>query len=492
MKQNSFMEGGSYGTRIADLYIVHNLAAVCGDSRHTYHAMPPVGWMNDPNGFNEAFGKFHLFYQFYPFGAAWDSMHWGHYTTQDFVKWKLEPTALAPDEQFDLGGCFSGSSIVKDGKMYLMYTSVSTDKQTQSIAVSEDGIHFVKLGEVISGSQLPKGCVKTDFRDPKVFKRGEFYYLLAGSMSEESEGMILLYRSPDLMNWEYVSTLRKDKRTTRGIYECPDLMEIDGTDVMIASPQGYETNDWRYENEQSSIYMLGKLDVEKGVFEKVYEDELDGGFDFYAPQTLRASDGRAIMIAWMQMWHRSFPTQKHGWAGSMTLPRELTLKEGRLYQCPVREIERYRWNPVRFTGVKIGNNTTLTKVSGTKIELLFTLDMGTANKVGIKLYQNDEHDARIYYDRDLDRVIFDRSRMGIEIAHDAKEKDASVRSVKVDVKDNMLSMRIFLDVLSCEVFLQNGERVMTGNVYSEGDGISFFAEGDGAKILNLEKYDIVV
>ncbi len=173
MKTNS-TAGGSYGTKIADLYIVHNLAAVGGNSRHTYHAMPPVGWMNDPNGFIEAFGKYHLFYQFYPYGPSWDSMHWGHYTTQDFIKWKLEPTALAPDGAHDGDGCFSGSSVIKDGKLYLLYTSVSGEKQTQSIAVSKDGVRFEKLGVVIPGDRLPKECLRTDFRDPKVFRRGGF------------------------------------------------------------------------------------------------------------------------------------------------------------------------------------------------------------------------------------------------------------------------------------------------------------------------------
>ncbi len=492
MKINTTPFGGSYGTKIADLYIVHNLAAVNGSNRHTYHAMPPVGWMNDPNGFNEAFGKYHLFYQFYPYGPSWDSMHWGHYTTQDFVKWKLEPTALAPDGPDDSDGCFSGSSVVKGGRLYLIYTSVLGDRQTQSLAVSGDGVKFEKLGVVISGEQLPAGCLKTDFRDPKVFKRGEFYYLLAGAMSENSEGMILLYRSRDLTKWEYVNTLRRDSLTTRGIYECPDFFELGGWDVMLASPQGYQTEGWRYENVQSSIYMLGKFDEKKGTFEKTYEDEIDGGFDFYAPQTLKTKDGRTVMIAWMQMWQRFIPTAKHGWAGAMILPRELTMKEGKLFQSPVREIEKYRWNPVHFGNVTIGNRNELTKVNGTKIELCFTLDLGTAKKVGIKLFQRGEHDARIYYDREKDLVVFDRSRMGEEIAHDPEEKDATVRSVKVSTKNNRLSMRIFLDVSSCEVFLNGGERTMTGNVYSDGAGVTFFAEGGSAKIVSLDKYDVVV
>ena len=419
-------------------------------------------------------------------------MHWGHYTTEDFVKWKLEPTALAPDGADDCDGCFSGPSVMKDGKMYLVYTSVAGDRQTQSVAVSEDGVHFEKLGVVISGEQLPADCLKTDFCDPKVFRRGEVYYLLAGAMSESGEGMILLYRSRDLMKWEYVSAVRRNPLTTRGIYECPDFFALGGCDVMLASPQGYRTEDWRFENVQSSIYMLGKFDEEKGTFEKTYEDEIDGGFDFYAPQTLKTADGRTIMIAWMQMWQRMFPTAKHGWAGAIILPRELTVKEGRLYQSPVREIERYRWNHVHFGNVTLGARNELTKVNGTKIELCITFDLGTAQRVGVKLYQKGEHDARIYYDREKDMVIFDRSRMGTEITHDAEEKDATVRSVKVNIADNRLSMRIFLDVTSCEVFLNGGERTMTGNVYSDGEGIAFFSEGGSTRLLDLDKYDIVV
>ena len=492
MKATRQQTGNSNTTSIADSYIVHSLPAIKKTWRHTYHAMPPIGWMNDPNGFCYALGKYHLFYQFYPYGAAWNSMHWGHYTSQDFVKWQLQPTALAPNGKADRDGCYSGSAIEKDGKLYLMYTSVLAGRQTQSLAVSADGVKFEKLGEVITSSDLPPDCVRSDFRDPKVFMRDGMYYVLLGSMSVRDEGQILLYRSPDLMQWEYVNTIRRDMLTTRGIYECPDIFRADGKDVILASPQGYEVQDWRYENMHSSIYMVGMLDVGKGVFDKEYEDEIDGGFDFYAPQTVRTPDGRIVMIAWMQMWSRTMPTAQHGWAGSMILPRELTLRDGKLFQSPVREIERYRWNPVSYANVPLTEDTRLKQVCGTKVELNVTFDLGTAGKTGVRLFKSAAHEVRVYYDRALDKVIFDRSDMGVEIACDAKERDAYVRSVRVSVKDNRLAMRIFLDVSGCEVFLNGGERTMTGNVYSDGCDISFFAEGGDASILSLDKYDIVV
>lgn len=492
MKITKKLSENDNATSVADSYIVHSLASVGKAYRHTYHAMPPIGWMNDPNGFCYAFGKYQLFFQFYPYGAAWNSMHWGHFTSEDFVKWQLCPTALAPNGRAERDGCFSGSAIVRDGKLYLMYTSVLGNRQTQSLAVSEDGLRFEKLGEVIKGDLLPPHCARSDFRDPKVFVRNRRYYALLGSLSVANEGQILLFSSPDLMQWEYVGTIRRDNLTPRGIYECPDIFEFGGKDVILCSPQGYATQDWRFENLHSSIYMVGNLDVGKGTFDKQSEDEIDGGFDFYAPQTTRTPDGRIVMIAWMQMWSRTMPTAQHGWAGSMILPRELTLRDGKLIQQPVREIERYRKNHVRYADVPLTQSVRLNRVEGVKTELNVTFDLGSAKRVGVRLFEDEKHGVRIYYDRTRDRVIFDRSQMGVEIACDVKERDAAVRSVKVDVSDNLLSMRIFLDVSSCEVFLNGGERTMTGNVYSEGSKISFFAEDGPARIVSLDQYDIVV
>ena len=491
MKGNENGEMKKNAVQTADSYIAENLSVLQQTYRHSYHAMPPIGWMNDPNGFIYAFGKYQLFYQFYPYGASWNSMHWGHFTTQDFIHWRLEPTALAPDGDFDRDGCFSGTSVLKDGKLYLMYTSVLADIQTQSLAVSSDGNRFEKIGEGLSSNQLPEDALRTEFRDPKVFKRGNAYYALMGSRTIQGEGQILLYRSKDLLKWEFVNVVRRDRLTTRGIYECPDLFEYEGKDVMLLSPQGYETKDWRYENWQSAIYAVGKFDAEKGIFEKEYEDEIDGGFDFYAPQTLKSPDGRIIMIGWMQMWGRRMPTAQHGWAGSMILPRELSIKNGRLYQRPVRELQDYCWNEVTYKNVALNGNIVLTGICGKKIELHLLFDLKNSARVGVRIFGHGECYAEIYYDRSADLVVFNRSQMGMEIFHDTKEKDASVRSVRVKTEENRLEMLVLLDVISCEVFLNDGERVMTGNVYSGGSDISFFAEGGEAEIIFLEKYDII-
>ncbi len=107
----------------ANCYIEANKDTVGQKYRMTYHLMPEIGWCNDPNGFTYYNGQIHQFYQYNPYSASWDTMHWGHATSTDFVKWEYQEVALAPDESYDEGaGCFSGSAIEIDGKLYLMYT----------------------------------------------------------------------------------------------------------------------------------------------------------------------------------------------------------------------------------------------------------------------------------------------------------------------------------------------------------------------------------
>ena len=76
----------------------------------TLHFLPRDHWMNDPNGFIYYRGKYHIFYQYFPYESRWGTMHWGHKTSTDLVHWKDEGIALYPSRDFDRNGCFSGSA----------------------------------------------------------------------------------------------------------------------------------------------------------------------------------------------------------------------------------------------------------------------------------------------------------------------------------------------------------------------------------------------
>ncbi len=151
------------------------------EERPDFHLSVRTGWMNDPNGFSYYKGRYHMFYQYYPYDTKWGPMHWGHAVSTDLLHWDYLPAALAPDEAYDRDGCFSGSAIeLPDGRQLLMYTGVvrtpqwnggHCDIQTQCIAVG-DGVDYEKCdcNPVLDSRDLPEGFSREDFRDPKMWK----------------------------------------------------------------------------------------------------------------------------------------------------------------------------------------------------------------------------------------------------------------------------------------------------------------------------------
>lgn len=487
----------------ANEYVDKNIGRINEQYRHTYHAMSQLNWSNDPNGLIWFNNEFHLFYQHNPYESTWGPMHWGHYTTKDFIKWERKPIALAPDQPYDSTfGAFSGTAIEKDGMLYLFYTSVANNQQTQSIAYSKDGINFIKSqnNPVIPSSKNPAGVPANDIRDPKVFFHNGMYYVLLGTKIG-GLGQIVLYKSTDLKEFQYVGPLMNNNNSNEkqffplnGVFECPDFFIIDDQQVLLVSPQNLPKDGTEHENIHGNIYMFGSLNFKTGKWDFNTMREIDSGFDFYAPQTAQLPDGRIIMIAWMQMWDRSMPTQRHNWVGSYTLPRELSIHNGVLYQTPVREIKNYRQNVVSYENIKVqdGELKNLEGVFGKTVEIEVVLDVTKSNQVGIELFKGTHHATKVYFDKESSTVVLDRSRSGIFVT--GIEANNRTRSASVDIKNGLLKLRIFLDVSSVEVFINDGEKTITALVYpDENDlGIFFYSIGGETTIVSLKKYDIIV
>lgn len=258
-----------YSVDRANEYIEANLHTVVDTYRYKYHAMAPIGWINDPNGFIYFGGEYHLFYQYNPYSALWDTMHWGHAKSSDLVTWERLPVALAPDQDYDQNGIFSGSAIEIDGRLYVMYTCVNGNSQLQCVAYSEDSLTFTKVPEnpVIDTSQLPENAQPQDFRDPKVFKRGDLYYVVLASKTKDETGQILLYQSEDFINWSFKSVLLEGTREHGVMFECPDLFELDGKDVLIVSAIQMPKVGNHYENIDSVVEFVGTVDWDTGKFQ---------------------------------------------------------------------------------------------------------------------------------------------------------------------------------------------------------------------------------
>ena len=469
------MTMNNYTLLKANSFIEENKDKVVQDYRLNYHFAAPTGWINDPNGFVFYKGEYHLFYQFHPYNSEWGPMHWGHAKSKDLITWEHLPVALAPDTPADAGGCFSGSAIEKDGNLYLMYTGImpleteNKTQQVQCIAVSKDGINFEKLKQnpIIDTSSLPINAVQEDFRDPKVFKRNGIYYSVIVSKTKQETGQVLLYKSLDLINWEFKSILLEGQEEHGVMWECPDLFELNGHDVLILSPIQMPKNGHNFHNTSSSIVMVGKVDWDTGQFVKSTLQEIDHGLDFYAPQTLQDANGNRIMIAWMQMWGRTQPTQveKHGWAGAMTLPRVLEIKNERLIQKAVNEINHYQTVEKEYHDIYLENEIkTFDSFAESSVRIQLQADLVSAKTFYIELPKNEDEKVVLLFQVEEGVLELSREHMGSPILG-SEDSTLVKRTVSIPLMDNQLQLDVFLDKSSIEVFINGGREVMTMTIF---------------------------
>ncbi len=477
------------------------ISEISVESRPVYHLSSPVGWMNDPNGFSIYQNEYHLFFQYHPFSNAWGPMHWGHCKSDDFVRWEYLPAAMAPDESYDAGGCYSGSAIEVEGEHVLVYTGVidryledgSHDYRQVQCMAKGNGIVYHKFegNPVITGMSLPKGSSTEDFRDPKVWKEEDGYYLVVGSRAEDGYGQVLLYRSDDLEEWKFLNVLDQSRGKYGKMWECPDFFPLGNKHILLVSPQNMRAKGYEFHNGNNSAFICGRYDKSVHEFEREKITSADYGLDFYAPQTLQTTDGRRIMIGWMQSWDAKFMKDFLDWSGMMTLPRELSIKNGQIYQSPVRELEKYRQNKVEYTGKKIAETTTLAGVGGRIIDLQVEITEFDFHHFAIHFACNDEYEMLLQYNHMRKCLTIDRTHSGLIRDVVCRRKMMAEPFVSNEQRE-VLKLRLLLDRYSVEVFVNEGEKVMSCVFHTpmEADGIVF--DTDGTACINVIKYDICV
>lgn len=423
-----------------------------------FHIMPPAGWLNDPNGLCWFDGRYYVFFQYSPFTPRGGMKCWGLYTSTDLVNWEYQGVKLCPDEVFDAHGVYSGSALVEDGVMTLFYTGnvkkvgdfnyVTDGREGNTVcAETRDGVHFEQK-ELLMTNEDYGGQLTCHVRDPKVWKENGRYYMVQGARTVSDVGEILVFESEDKKRWRRIQVLRSEK-PLGFMWECPDMFELDGKRVLCFSPQGVEADGDKYQNVYQSGYCFLDGDF-KGDYSLGEFEELDRGFDYYAPQSFLAPDGRRIQIGWMGLPDiegiYENPTVERGWQHAMTLPRELSVADGRLRQQPVRELEALRKQETSFA---VSGETRMSVSGGFELwaeraagEEAFELQMGEQ----VLLWYLPE-------EKKFELKFLDRSGEG---------RDS--RKVRLD---GLKNIRMFVDTSSIEVFLNDGEEVFTTRYYPE-------------------------
>ncbi|GAF23980.1 LOW QUALITY PROTEIN: sucrose-6-phosphate hydrolase [Bacillus sp. JCM 19047] len=393
----------------------------------------------------------------------------GHAVSDDLVHWNHLPIALAPGDHCDQSGCFSGSAVDDNGVLTLLYTGhnvINRERdefyQNQNMARSMDGVRFEKSSKIQLFQNNPKAC-SIIFAIQKCGKKTEAGRWLLAQQKRDA-GQVLLYQSDQLETWSYEGVLAKHNGENEGyMWECPDFFPLGDEHVLLLSPQGIEAEGDRYHNHHQTGYFVGHY--QKNQFERGSFKELDYGHDFYAVQTFQDGKNRRIAIGWMDMWESPMPSQEEGWAGALTLPRELVLKNGHLYMKPVEELVALREKEIKLPSTNVANKWAL-PIKGQKIELVVTINLNQtkAEGFGLKLAQAEDgsEETVLFFDSNTKTVTLDRSQSG--------EGVTGKRTAPVSWNEQV-RIQLFLDRSSIEVFLNDGETVLTSRIYPKETSI---------------------
>ncbi len=346
------------------------------------------------------------------------------------------------EENHYRGGCFSGSAIEHDGKLFLMYTGCTNNgsgfEQTQCIAFSEDGIHFEKY-EGNPVLTAPEGVPKHLFRDPKVWKNDGKYYMICGA-SKNNLAQALLYVSEDMLHWEFFSVLAQSRGEWGYMWECPDFFPLGDKYVLLVSPMGAGEADW--------------------------------GFDFYAPQSFVDGKGRRLVIGWanawdwMPFWKNWGPAYREGWCGSFAVPRQVRMNADHTLSFePVEELEALRKEETAQENVLVeGGREDIPLRDGYAYELKMEVDLkettASAFSLLLRCDQDRTRQTKITFDLKGQHMYFDRDHA------DGWSRGVSHSPLRLK-EPGTFSVRIFVDTSSIEVFAEDYRTNHSCNVFAD-------------------------
>lgn len=420
--------------------------------REQYHFTPFRNWLNDPNGLCWYRGRYHMFYQYNPCGQQWDNMYWGHAVSTDLVHWIYLPLVLEPQEEVLKnpglkGGAFSGCALPLDDRVVFFFTrdiglrSHRMRKfEDQMIMESRDMLHFSPEKTLITSR--PDPLVTADFRDPKVTRIGDTYYMVLGSCLGHRPA-VLLYESADLEKWNYRGPLLVDDTPGVSAFECPDFFELDGRFVLTVSLMDHVDANGRRNGVRYYVgdFRDGRLITERSGL-------VDFGTNFYALQSF-ARAGRRIAIGWIADPYHEHRLVPGGAYGSMSLPRELHVRHDLLIMEPVPELDA------------LGDVSSICSV-----ETAANGAVIPGNSYRVRIVLRKPTDFHITLGRNADGTSIALRRAGGVTELRTKGVPSETVRFPADV-DEVRRLDIFVDRRVVEVFINGGEAAGTRLFYSE-------------------------
>jgi len=455
--------------------------------RPTYHLSTPANWLNDPNGVIQWNGRYHVFYQYNPGGPYHDTIHWGHAVSDDLVHWEDQAVALTPSPDGpDRDGCWSGCAVDDDGAATILYTGGRDRKQLPCLATAEDPElrRWAKDKDNPIIEELPSdpNVLSTEhwdgeFRDHCVWQEDGTWYQLIGAGMDDGGGVVLLYESDDLRDWEYCGPILSGDRDIpeETVWECPELLDLGPKQLLHVS------------NYEDVVYFLGTFDGED--FEPECRDKLDHG-DYYAPQSMRTDDDRILTWGWVPEARDVSAQWDAGWSGTMSLPREISLAgDSRLRQRPAEELTTLRGDHEHREGLTLTRGEThWLATSGRSVEIAGRFSLVDADAVELTVLAAPDGTERtpLRYTAD-NELLVDRSRSSTD-----PQATRDTQRMRVSPYDEPLDLRVFVDGSVIEVFA-NERHCLTSRVYpteTEATGINLSAVGGRVRVPELDAWEL--
>ncbi|WP_394743147.1 glycoside hydrolase family 32 protein [Natronococcus roseus] len=543
----SLLATTALGSSTSSVSAIENAEPVSGSEedpwRPGFHFAPPQGWINDPNGLVYHEGVYHLFFQYHPHDPWWEDIQWGHATSEDLFDWTYHGIKLPFDDENNLAK-FSGAATIDtentagfgEEALILSYTGAYLDEteiQDQRIAYSTDNGETVTEYDgnpVLDTNDL-------EFRDPNVFwyEPDQKWIMVVCRVHEGDDNGetrppgIEIHSSEDHRNWTYESTFTNSEYNEfvedanesvydyhshspeANLWECPDLFEL--------PVEGSDETKWVLTvsvDHQREDHLIGEFDGSEFTIED--RQLADYGYDYYAAISWDNEPlDRRVQIAWAAHWPYIEFVPETGWRGIMSVPREITLEEGtnsvELRQRPVAELEELRQEPV----VELSSEMITpgrdplegADVEGRSLEIHATIDPQSADEFGFRVREGENDESLITYytdpddipvtdaspSEDVPQLVFQRTDSSIDGPADDffDEGQEDATSMPLEPReDGTIELRILVDRSSVEIFANDGQRVMTNQIFPDwsSTGLSLFAERGAARLKEMRVYDL--
>lgn len=490
-------------------------------ARPGYHFAIPedLGVPGDVNCCFYARGRYHLMYLY---ESRTDSFRYGHMSSIDLVHWRSHPDTLMPDE-LD-GGIFSGGAFVDDdGTCYMSFWALprkdggqggirlakSCDRNYEVwekfedyvLECTESGVHETVDED---GKPLYLGCA-----DPSnIWKKDGKYYMEHGNLSvllkfkvggfgeqrdpstmhevpaEVKGDWVDLFESDDLHNWRYLHRFYERKADD----SWTDWNEDDMCPVFLPLPASEDggADSGKYlqlfiSHNKGCQYYIGTYDTDADKFYPEVHGRMTWKDNtFFAPEALKAPDGRVIMWAWLtdDPVGEGEDFQTRGWSGVYGMPRSLWLKEdGTLGIAPIKEMQMLRYN----------HTEKLSELDPTSCEISLSFDVEKDGKCGMYVYKSPDGSeyTKVYYDDAAKELVMD-------LEHSGKGSRMIIERAPFELTPGeKLELDIFLDKAVVEIYANKRQAICRRAYTTSPESIGMEVLAEGAVMTNLEAWDMM-